>query len=449
MVLGVFAKGLQSPWYFNMSSSAGDKEEAAFHKAIEQDTVHRVQFLVYLLIFNNILAPFLAEAFTDPTCFYYVMESPPSVSAAYDLVQCEIIDDAVNTCYLYSTSQRVISYIPPFIYSFQCSSTLLTDFMAVFVYRFLISGVFGPIRLFLMRVYLKHIVNKVDSKQNKVDNNITATADTDIATAGISTNNPMVEMTDRPSLSVKRREIESKFEEKERDNCSNKEKQAEEGDIEEVERKINIETTAAKADTDTATTLSAPSQPAPDSIIPTRSIHLQVAFDSRNKEEIIFSKESFVVNMIGDLAVLLTFGIVFPPLATVICFSIVATTLMNQLIVGRYVISHIHSIMSSKENESDQEEHAINVARHNVDLMQVCWREVIEEQCGDLMKIVWPTIPSVAFLSSCFCGFFLFDILGDKVGVIQAIWILIVTASIPFWIWFFEQVLAKLNLIKI
>ena len=47
--------------------------------------------------------------------------------------------------------------------------------------------------------------------------------------------------------------------------------------------------------------------------------------------------ESFVVTIIGDLAVLLTFGMAFPPLAVVICCSIVGTTYVQKLIIGRAI----------------------------------------------------------------------------------------------------------------
>ena len=54
------------------------------------------------------------------------------------------------------------------------------------------------------------------------------------------------------------------------------------------------------------------------------------------------------------------------------------------------------------------------------------------------MQLFWPMIPSLAILSAIFIGTFLFDILGDELGVLRALWILLVMGTMPLWIWFGE-----------
>ena len=54
------------------------------------------------------------------------------------------------------------------------------------------------------------------------------------------------------------------------------------------------------------------------------------------------------------------------------------------------------------------------------------------------MELFCPVLPSLAILSAVFIGAFLFDILGDAVGVLRALWILLVMSTIPLMIWFGE-----------
>jgi len=62
-------------------------------------------------------------------------------------------------------------------------------------------------------------------------------------------------------------------------------------------------------------------------------------------------------------------------------------------------------------------------------------KQILADCGGDLMQLFWPMIPSLAILSAVFIGIFLFDILGDEVGVLQALWILLVMGTMPLWIW--------------
>jgi hypothetical protein len=48
------------------------------------------------------------------------------------------------------------------LYTFQCSSSLLTSFSYVFIYRYLISGLIAPIILLILK-YIQHIcIQKMD-----------------------------------------------------------------------------------------------------------------------------------------------------------------------------------------------------------------------------------------------------------------------------------------------
>jgi hypothetical protein len=110
-----------------------------------------IQLLSYILIFNNIVAPFLADALIDPNCFYYVVQSPDAVSVSYQQYYCVnlffyyIPGYSEVSCDEYAEYGVTSTYIPPFMYSYQCTSTLLNGFVGVFVYRYLLSTLFGPL----------------------------------------------------------------------------------------------------------------------------------------------------------------------------------------------------------------------------------------------------------------------------------------------------------------
>jgi Leucine-rich repeat (LRR) protein len=135
-------------------------------------------FLQLISLFNNIMAPYLAEAFVSSNCFLYAITPPPTVTSTFYGQSCILVKsnadddqpnslryDIVREIYCqpgyslptknfgsYGTVQATsISYTPPFAYSYQCSSALLTAFGYVFVYRYLFSGIIQP----LLTLYLK------------------------------------------------------------------------------------------------------------------------------------------------------------------------------------------------------------------------------------------------------------------------------------------------------
>lgn len=125
-------------------------------------------FLILLPLFNNIFAPYIAEAFVSSNCFLYAISSPDAVASSIkNPWGCEVDDDfspngtqGFNTnCgpsvimppqsnALGFTNVTSLSYNPPFLYSYQCSSSLITAFAFVFAYRYIFTGIVQPL-LFL------------------------------------------------------------------------------------------------------------------------------------------------------------------------------------------------------------------------------------------------------------------------------------------------------------
>jgi hypothetical protein len=109
---------------------------------------------VLLALFNNLLAPLLAEMFVSSDCFLYIVTQAPALKFSYNEYFCQSENTVVNSfevCNIrvlitqgYGTPVN-IAIIPPFHYSYQCSFSLISSYSYVFIFRYIISGVLEPL----------------------------------------------------------------------------------------------------------------------------------------------------------------------------------------------------------------------------------------------------------------------------------------------------------------
>jgi hypothetical protein len=127
-----------------------------------------------------------------------------------------------------------------------------------------------------------------------------------------------------------------------------------------------------------------------------------------NRYRPLFDASNFIITLVTYLGILLTFGVVFPPLAVVMCVAMLSVAWQTKLEVGRY-LSNARAL------------NAPQLAR------------TIESECEDGVSM--KKLRRGMFLVVCFCcGFyalFLFDTLGNAVGQDQALWVLLVMALFP------------------
>lgn len=119
-----------------------------------------------------------------------------------------------------------------------------------------------------------------------------------------------------------------------------------------------------------------------------------------HKEKALLRKDTFVLRYLGKISVFLTFGVVFPPLAIVLWITFVAETLVNTLLVGRFLTEIRDPILYCRFKQ-----------RLNRD-----FRGIADLLLTPLVRLLFPFV-------AIFYGFFVFDILGDEVGYSRAIWI--------------------------
>ncbi|WP_323034053.1 hypothetical protein, partial [Paracoccus sp. (in: a-proteobacteria)] len=76
-----------------------------------------------------------------------LLEAAPAVHTSYFYNQC--VQDHIAaytgyTCVVFSRVSQGITYEPPFIYSYQCSSVFATNYATIYVYTFILVGFVMP-----------------------------------------------------------------------------------------------------------------------------------------------------------------------------------------------------------------------------------------------------------------------------------------------------------------
>lgn len=121
-----------------------------------------------------------------------------------------------------------------------------------------------------------------------------------------------------------------------------------------------------------------------------------------------FNANQILLTQLTFFGILMTFGVVFPPLAAALAFTICVMTLFARLKVGHFLY-------------------------RCAELNQLQYLDKINKECTRVVSLhmlrnsVWMLI----MFSSAFYTLFLFDTLGDALGFDDAFWVLIVTPLIP------------------
>ncbi len=260
----------------NLNIYYSNKEDNLFNEE------RRIFFLTYLLTFNNVIAPLIAALFISPDCFYYLLVTPPSITTNYNVVVC---DKEVGSyiyegiCLDYNILTPSVSFIPPFLYSYQCSSTLLPIFASFNLYRYFFTGVLIPISRIVLKLFQEWYYKRYGSTSIFYLISLMMLSPSrilydDDVDASKTTTNPE----DGKVISqLTEKELKRK----------------------EEREKINL--------------------------------------TFFNKRQFI-NRDYIVLPIISEFTVFITFGAIFPPLAIVVCYTICITTLFIQTIIGRVVV---------------------------------------------------------------------------------------------------------------
>lgn len=278
-------------------------------------------YMTFIVLFNSIVAPCLATAAVDSNCFYNLFIAPHSVTSVFPTVsnnqECfgtQFLGNSTCSNATESVSYINVSYDPPFIYSYQCSSSILTNYASVYVLMFIMVAFLKPLALMLM-VKIYATIPKQSLLYVIIDNTI-----------------------------------------------YNLMKPATENQL-----KTNMK---------------------------------------------LFHTERFVLRTVGKIAVFVTFGVVFPPLAAVLCVAFFTETYLNLIIIGRFL------------------------GEIKDPLLYVRFKERLSHECQDCMDLLLvPLVRLVVPFAALFYGLFVFDTYGDTCGFKAAIWAPVLLVSSPFFLW--------------
>jgi hypothetical protein len=145
-----------------------------------------------------------------------------------------------------------------------------------------------------------------------------------------------------------------------------------------------------------------------DQILPPMMRNLPFIIDgdtSVAKPPLMFLKDKFATQVVAKIALLLTFGTVFPPLAPVLCFGIWRDVYLVQLMIGRLICRFRHE--------------------------GIPWHHALDRECMGVSDILYESIHLLTLIAVFFYGFFIFDIYGDDVGMRRALWAPVVMVIAP------------------
>ena len=333
-----------------------------YNRLITMRGMFQLQFVLSLC--NNIVIPFLVVLVISPNCFYSAFGKVNTVDSSFHYNYCLFINPVNDICTAYTLKKATTSYDAPFVYNYQCSSSIIESYAAVFMYMCIVTTFIHP----LMRVILYHLHQKWLSITAVVDSNSRASGNTRLHSAiasADSKDNSNDYSTDRSTTSTTHPQWM-------------------------IMRRSAIDLFFYLT-------------------IPKLQLPLTATGDPKREplDPFISINHVFVMDM-TFLAILLSFGTVFPPLAAAVCIAVITRNYIRELIITSF--------------------HDTAMKLH-----KPAFVTILESECASIPPLVifkscgwW-----VMMVSCCFYSLFLFDMLGDEMGALESYWVLIVMPLLP------------------
>jgi hypothetical protein len=122
-----------------------------------------------------------------------------------------------------------------------------------------------------------------------------------------------------------------------------------------------------------------------------------------------FSKLKLTIQLTSSLAIIVIFGILFPPLAVVGLLSVMISTYYEELMLGRALVE------TGKLDVSSQQ----------------LYLKILEHDCSDISQSLALSLRTIIVISCIVFAYLLFDIWGDENGTVSAIPVLVLMLLLP------------------
>jgi Leucine-rich repeat (LRR) protein len=307
------------------------------HKAASYSySPKEVTFIMLTILMNNIVFPVLAICIVAPECFYYALFAAPEINSSYTYTICDKYSNVLRYCYTNVVLQEQSSYDPPFIYGYECASTLIINYTSVFIIMYTYEGFVSPLIKIIFKIASNRIFYEfVSTKENKNKSRSTL------------------------------REILK----------------------------------------ETSWTYRLLAAVLPDNLkdfTPT---------PPTNKPVILFDKNRLAVKINSSLVVMVSFGALFPPLAVIICVTIITITIYEEIVIGRLLY------------ESER-------------LGYGWYKKQLERDCYGMSESLKYTLWSLIPVSSFLFAYIIFDTWGDELGWKSALPSTLVMGFVPIMVLF-------------
>ena len=118
-------------------------------------SLYAARVVVFLVCFTDIVVPFIATLISDDRCFHQTIVTPVPIKLSYSYNTCilyQFINEVYTGCVEYLVTERSLLFTPPFIYSGECRTAVLSNFLPVIIVLSAIRGFLSPLyELFLTR----------------------------------------------------------------------------------------------------------------------------------------------------------------------------------------------------------------------------------------------------------------------------------------------------------
>jgi hypothetical protein len=372
----------------NVETSGEQERQFLFWVRVYEAVISRG--LITISLFNCVVAPCLAVLLVSPACFYYVITSPATVDVSYKFVECEGIYDTLQgfVCVGRSIVTHNASYLPAFSYSYQCSSSLLSYFVDIYLLRYLVTGILLPVFLILIKHLqtraAKNIVARNGGKWSCLLNKLLFQVTTMMVPPAGRILDPDAVLPQQKEDIDERKSVNSAI-------------------AIPTSNPLIVDTAIPTVHEDNVA--AAPASPA--------SIFQALWLQSLPPDpQASFIARRFSTLLVGDVAIFITFGSIYPPLAVAICISLLTHIFTAQIMLDRFL-----SLANSMK--LDELKDRLNV-----------YVEALKREATSCGSMIASSVAPTSGLGSIFWSFFLFDIFGDVASKsespINSIWILFV-----------------------
>lgn len=150
------------------------------------------------------------------------------------------------------------------------------------------------------------------------------------------------------------------------------------------------------------------------------------------------SSQGIMVTLVTYVALLLTFGVVFPPLGAALVITIMAYILYNRWMLGKF-LAHLHLMMKDLiaavmlEDGKRAEEGNASAGKDGASLgtLPCTIYDALVMECANFPKVLQATKWMLVTTACWFYALFMADTIGYEHGTKQAYWVIILMALMP------------------